>query len=98
MSSAAAITWPPSTYDPVAYSFFAWMGVASALVFANVGAAYGTAKSGIGIGTMSVTRPNLVYKSLIPVVMAGILGIYGLIIAVILQAKITLSTTGDYQN
>ena len=74
--------------DPVAYTFFAWMGVASALVFANVGAAYGTAKSGIGIGSMAVTRPNLVFKSLIPVVMAGILGIYGLIVAVILQGKI----------
>ncbi len=66
------------------------MGVASALVFANFGAAYGTAKSGIGIGSMSVTRPNLVYKSLISVVMAGILGIYGLIVSVILVGKVTM--------
>ena len=79
--------------DPVAYTFFGWMGVAAALVFANFGAAYGTAKSGIGIGSMSVTRPNLVYKSLISVVMAGILGIYGLIVSVILVGKITMSST-----
>ena len=29
--------------------FFGYMGIASALVFANLGAAYGTAKSGVGI-------------------------------------------------
>ena len=74
--------------DPIAYTFFGWMGVASALVFANAGAAYGTAKSGIGIGSMAVTKPNLVYKSLIPVVMAGILGIYGLIVSVILVSTV----------
>ena len=79
--------------DPVAYTFFGWMGVAAALVFANFGAAYGTAKSGIGIGSMSVTRPNLVYKSLISVVMAGILGIYGLIVSVILVGKIVMAPT-----
>ena len=74
--------------DPIAYTFYGWLGVASSLIFANVGAAYGTAKAGIGIGSMAVTRPNLVYKSLIPVVMAGILGIYGLIVSVILVNKV----------
>ena len=74
------------------------MGVASALVLANFGAAYGTAKSGIGIGSMSVTRPNLVYKSLISVVMAGILGIYGLIVSVILVNKVVINSGyGPYQ-
>ena len=74
------------------------MGVASALVLANFGAAYGTAKSGIGIGSMSVTRPNLVYKSLISVVMAGILGIYGLIVSVILVNKVVINAGyGPYQ-
>ena len=74
--------------DPTGWTFFAWQGVAASLVFSNLGAAYGTAKAGIGIGSMAVTRPNLVYKSLIPIIMAGILGIYGLIVAVILQGKI----------
>ncbi len=74
------------------------MGCAAALVLANAGAAYGTAMSGIGIGSMSVTRPNLVYKSLISVVMAGILGIYGLIVSVILSGKVVMSTSyGPYQ-
>ena len=63
------------------------MGLASALVFANLGAAYGTAKSGVGICVISVLRYDLMFKSLIPGIMAGILGIYGLIVAVIYQGK-----------
>ena len=63
-------------------------GVTSAIVFANLGAAYGTAKSGVGISTMGVMRPDLVMRSIIPVVMAGVLGIYGLITAVIINGKL----------
>jgi V-type H+-transporting ATPase proteolipid subunit len=33
---------------------------------------------------MGVLKPELIIKSIIPVVMAGILGIYGLIVSVIL--------------
>ena len=59
------------------------MGIASALVFANLGAAYGTAKSGVGICSIAVIANKLIFKSLIPGIMAGILGIYGLIVSVI---------------
>jgi hypothetical protein len=52
-----------------------------------MGAAYGTAKSGVGIASMGVMRPELVMKSIVPVVMAGVLGIYGLIIAVIISTN-----------
>jgi V-type H+-transporting ATPase proteolipid subunit len=52
-----------------------------------LGAAYGTAKAGIGISSMGVLKPDLIVKSIVPIVMAGILGIYGLIIAVILLQK-----------
>ena len=51
---------------------------------ADLGAAYGTAKSGVGVSSMGVMKPDLIMKSIIPVVMAGVLGIYGLIIAVII--------------
>lgn len=53
----------------------------------DLGAAYGTAKSGVGISSMGVLKPELIIKSIVPVVMAGILGIYGLIVAVILFQK-----------
>lgn len=38
----------------------------------------------MGIGAMGVTHPQLVMRNIIPVVMAGVLGIYGLIVSVIL--------------
>mmetsp|Transcript_20248 Transcript_20248/g.22605 ORF Transcript_20248/g.22605 Transcript_20248/m.22605 type:complete len:163 (+) Transcript_20248:27-515(+) len=68
--------------------FFGFMGVTAALVFANLGAAYGTAKSGVGIASMGVMNADAVMKNIIPVIMAGVLGIYGLIIAVILIQKV----------
>ena len=55
--------------------------------FSGFGAAYGTAKSGVGIAAMGVMRPELVMKSIVPVVMAGVLGIYGLIIAAFIALK-----------
>ena len=78
-------------FDTSAASFFAWMGCASALVFANLGAAYGTARSGVGLCSMGVMSPGLVMKNIIPIVMAGILGIYGLIVAVIISGAGTFT-------
>lgn len=52
-----------------------------------LGAAYGTAKSGVGIAAMSVMRPDLIMKSVIPVVMAGIIAIYGLVVSVLVANK-----------
>lgn len=72
---------------PASAPFFGYFGAASAMALANLGAAYGTAKSGAGISGMGVSRPDLVMKALIPVVMAGVVGIYGLIIAVIISTK-----------
>lgn len=54
-----------------------------------MGAAYGTAKSGTGIAAMSVMRPELIMKSIIPVVMAGIIAIYGLVVAVLIANSLT---------
>ena len=71
--------------------FFGYIGVASALVFANLGAAYGSAKAGVGICSMGVLKPELIMKSVVPVVMAGILGIYGMIVAVIIVQRSTHS-------
>ena len=52
-----------------------------------MGAAYGTAKSGVGISAMGVMNPQMVMKNMIPIIMAGVLGIYGLIISVILSGN-----------
>merc|ERR1712072_1414834 len=73
---------------PPSAPFFGFMGAASALIFANLGAAYGTAKSGVGICSMGVMKPELIMKAIIPVIMAGVIGIYGLIIAVIVGSRV----------
>ena len=74
------------------------MGVASALVFANLGASYGTAKAGVGIASLGVIDGSKVFKALIPIIMAGILGIYGIIVAVLLNSSVSSAgknMTGD---
>merc|ERR1712051_464386 len=74
--------------DPNQAVFFGSMGVVAALVFANLGAAYGTAKSGVGIVSVAVLKPELLFRSIIPVVMAGVLGMYGMIIAILIKGGI----------
>lgn len=65
-------------------------GVASAMVFSNIGAAYGMGKSGTGIAGMGQRYPGKIVKALLPVVMASILGIYGLIVSVMILKKMDL--------
>ena len=71
------------------------MGVASALVFANLGASYGTAKAGVGIASLGVIDSSKIFRALIPIIMAGILGIYGIIVAVLLNSNIGQFTISD---
>ncbi|KAK8950749.1 hypothetical protein KSP39_PZI003563 [Platanthera zijinensis] len=70
--------------------FFGFLGAAAALVFSCMGAAYGTAKSGVGVASMGVMRPELVMKSIVPVVMAGLAcGLAGL------SAGMAIGIVGD---
>jgi len=77
------ISFPCAKWAPI----LGFGGCAFAVVFANLGGAYGTAKAGQGIMAMGIRSPDLLMKNIIPVVMAGVLGIYGLIVAVILNGK-----------
>ncbi|EGG20764.1 vacuolar ATPase proteolipid subunit [Cavenderia fasciculata] len=80
---------------PIYAPFFGAMGVTSALVFTVMGAAYGTAKSSVGISTMGVMKPDLVIRAFIPVIFAGVIAIYGLIICVIIVGNLG-KTTANY--
>ena len=82
LNSTAWLT--PTTLDTNAFLWFGWGGAAIAMTLSNAGTAYGTAKSGMGIASMAVTRPDLAFKSIIPIIMAGILAIYGLILSVLI--------------
>lgn len=55
-------------------------------MFSNLGASYGTAKAGVGIASLGVIDGSKIYKALIPIIMAGILGIYGVIVAALLNS------------
>lgn len=44
---------------------------------------------------MSVMRPELIMKSIIPVVMAGIIAIYGLVVAVLIAGALDKPPTYD---
>jgi len=83
----------PAAAPPLYAPFFGVMGVAASMVFTAMGAAYGTAKSGVGIAAMSVMRPELIMKCIIPVVMAGILAIYGLVVSVLLAGQLSGDNT-----
>lgn len=48
---------------------------------------------GTGIASMAVMRPDLVMKAIIPVVMAGIVAIYGLVVSVIMSGKFVIGVT-----
>lgn len=58
-----------------------------------IGAAYGTAKAGTGIAAMAVMKPELIMKSIVPVIMAGIIAIYGLVVAVLIANSIKVDYT-----
>ncbi|KIK01873.1 hypothetical protein K443DRAFT_678017 [Laccaria amethystina LaAM-08-1] len=68
--------------------FFGFAGVASAMVFSTVGAAFGTSKAGIGIAGLGTFKPELIMKSLIPVVMSGIIAVYGLVVSVLIAGSL----------
>jgi len=73
---------------PVYAPFFGAMGCTAAITLTCIGASYGTSKSGVGISAMGVLRPDLMMKCIVPVVMAGIIAIYGLVVSVLISGAI----------
>jgi len=78
--------------------FFGYAGAASCIILANWGSAWGTWKAGLGVCNMGVNYSKGVIKNIVPIVMAGVLGIYGLIVSVIIsQAVNAPSNNGKTQ-
>ena len=80
----------PEPLCPSYASCLGYLGVTSAVLFSNFGSAWGTWKSGVSIVHTGIRHPNSVMKNVIPIVMAGVIGIYGLIVAVILAESIPI--------
>ncbi|KAK6224857.1 V-type proton ATPase proteolipid subunit 2 [Colletotrichum tabaci] len=73
-----------SVLAPKFAPFIGMAGIAAAMIFGCIGAAYGTAKSGIGIA-----------GCLIPVVMSGIIAVYSLVISVLIAQDLTPPGAGS---
>jgi len=61
-----------------------------------MGAAYGTAKSGIGIAGVGTFRPDLIMKCLIPVIMSGIIAVYALVVSVLIAQDLNPPGSGSH--
>ncbi|KAK0382393.1 vacuolar ATPase proteolipid subunit C [Colletotrichum acutatum] len=84
-----------SVLAPKFAPFIGMAGIAAAMIFGCIGAAYGTAKSGIGIAGVGTFRPDLIMKCLIPVVMSGIIAVYSLVISVLIAQDLVPPGAGS---
>lgn len=73
---------------PVYAPFFGALGCTAAIVFANFGASYGTAKAGVGVVASAIQNPDGIIKGVLPCVMAGIISIYGLVVSVLISSNL----------
>lgn len=57
-----------------------YAGVSLSVILCNVGSAIGTYKSGVSLLHAGIRNPKQAMKNIIPIVMSGVIGIYGLIV------------------
>eukprot|EP00039_Didymoeca_costata_P018123 m.332201 g.332201 ORF g.332201 m.332201 type:complete len:211 (+) comp16897_c0_seq1:71-703(+) len=77
-------TNPNGVYCPAYAPFFGVLGCSTSMFLCAVGAAYGTAKCGSGLACMAVQYPKSVLRNIIPIVMASVIAIYGLVASVLI--------------
>eukprot|EP01129_Flabellula_baltica_P011761 TRINITY_DN51_c0_g1_i1.p1 TRINITY_DN51_c0_g1~~TRINITY_DN51_c0_g1_i1.p1 ORF type:complete len:163 (-),score=43.20 TRINITY_DN51_c0_g1_i1:82-570(-) len=78
-------------------AFLGVMGVVTSIGLTVMGASYGTAKSGVGVAAIGVMHPQIVLKSVVPVIMAGMIGIYGLIISIFIGTQLNSDGFSDFR-
>ncbi|GKT22022.1 putative multi-domain containing protein [Aduncisulcus paluster] len=81
----------------VASWFWGYAGVFFAMLFSCWGSAYGIAKAGVGVVSGGLMSPKQIIKLSLPVILAGVLGIFGLITSIIIVIKID-DTVYAYKN
>jgi len=81
-------TSPEGVNCPRYARFFGHMGASASMYMCAIGAAYGTAKCGTGLANIAVMYPSQVLKNIIPVVMASVVAIYGLVVSVMIASAI----------
>jgi len=78
-------------------AFLGFFSAAVCMILSNLGAAYGTYRSAIGICHLSIRHPGGIVKNLLAIIMSGVLGIYGLIVSIIIAGAV-LSPLNNGQN
>jgi V-type H+-transporting ATPase proteolipid subunit len=66
------------------------------MIFASWGSAWGTWRAGLGLCSMGVDHCAGIIKNIVPIVMAGVLGIYGLIVSVIITQAVVPPGSNGY--
>jgi len=64
------------------------MGASLCMILSSWGSAWGTWRAGLGVCHMGIDHPAGIIKNIVPIVMAGVLGIYGLIVSVIITQAV----------
>jgi len=64
------------------------MGASVCMILSSWGSAWGTWRAGLGVCHMGIDHPAGIIKNIVPIVMAGVLGIYGLIVSVIITQAV----------
>jgi V-type H+-transporting ATPase proteolipid subunit len=87
---------PEGSYCPKYSTFAGVMGCSASMYMCAIGAAYGTAKCGTGLAGMAVMYPSQTLKNLIPIVMASVIAIYGLVVSVLIVNGMGEAKNGKY--
>jgi ATP synthase proteolipid subunit len=58
------------------------------MILSSWGSPWGTWRAGLGVCHMGIDHPAGIIKNIVPIVMAGVLGIYGLIVSVIITQSV----------
>lgn len=75
-----------------------YLGASLCMILSSWGSAWGTWRAGLGVCNMGIDHPAGIIKTIVPIVMAGVLGIYGLIVAVIIAQAVVPPNQGDATN
>lgn len=75
-----------------------YLGASACMILSSWGSAWGTWRAGLGVCNMGIDHPAGIIKNIVPIVMAGVLGIYGLIVSVIITQSVVPPSQSDHTN
>jgi len=67
-----------------------YSGIFFSITLSIIGGGIGSYKAFKGIAHLSLSKPSMIMKNMIPIIMAGVIAIYGLILSVIITGKSNL--------